>query len=175
MDYYEERKEGQELKDNEIKYITNDVLIVSKALDVLFKEGLNKMTQGGNALSNYKELFGKYKFFKYYPYLETEVDEDIRRSYKGGFTYLNPIYKEKDVENIVNLDVNSLYPSVMRYEKLPYGEPIFYEGKYEPDVIYNLYIQKITCSFKLKKNHIPTIQIKHSYFNDNEYLESSNR
>lgn len=62
------------------------------------------------------------------------------------------------------------------YEKeLPYGEPIFFEGKYEEDKIYNLYIQRITCSFEIKKNKIPTIQIKKSMsFQANEYLESSN-
>lgn len=61
------------------------------------------------------------------------------------------------------------------YEKsLPICEPIFYEGKYQEDIIYPLYIQMITCSFNIKKNKIPTIQIKHSLFKDNEYLESSN-
>ena len=55
-----------------------------------------------------------------------------------------------------------------------FGEPIFYEGKYQEDKIYNLYIQMITCSFEIKKNKIPTIQIKNSYFMANEYLESSN-
>ena len=76
----------------------------------------------------------------------------MRKSYKGGFTYLNPIYKEKDVENITVLDVNSLYPSVMYEKKLPFGEPIFFNGKYEEDKVYNLYIQMITCSFKIKEN-----------------------
>ena len=61
------------------------------------------------------------------------------------------------------------------YEKLlPFGEPFFYEGKYKEDKIYPLYIQRITCSFKIKKNKIPTIQIKHRQFVDNEYLTSSN-
>lgn len=33
----------------------------------------------------------------------------------------------------------------------------------------------ITCSFKIKKDYIPTIQIKHSMnFKQNEYLETSN-
>ncbi len=57
---------------------------------------------------------------------------------------------------------------------LPFGEPYFFEGKYEDDKTYPLYIQRITCSFKLKKNKIPTIQIKHRQFIDNEYLTSSN-
>lgn len=56
-----------------------------------------------------------------------------------------------------------------------FGEPIFYEGKYKEDKVYNLYIQMITCSFEIKKNKIPTIQIKkNSFFMANEYLESSN-
>lgn len=55
------------------------------------------------------------------------------------------------------------------------GEPVFFEGKYEEDRVYPLYIQMITCSFKIKKNKIPTIQIKGNkmYFRENEYLTSS--
>ena len=72
------------------------------------------------------------------------------------------------------LDVNSLYPSVMFEKDLPYGEPVFFEGKYKPDSIYELYIQQFSCSFKLKEGKIPTIQIKNSFrFIGNEYLESS--
>ena len=62
------------------------------------------------------------------------------------------------------------------YEKeLPFGEPIFFQGEYKHDKVYSLYIQMITCSFKLKKNKIPTIQIKNnrSFFKANEYLENS--
>ena len=63
------------------------------------------------------------------------------------------------------------------YEKeLPFGEPIFFSGKYEQDKVYNLYIQMITCSFEIKENKIPTIQIKNNkaFFKGNEYLISSN-
>lgn len=62
----------------------------------------------------------------------------------------------------------------MYKELLPFGEPFFFEGEYEEDRIYPLYIQRITCSFKLKEGKIPTIQIKHRQFIDNEYLTSSN-
>ena len=134
------------------------------------------MTIGSNALTDFKKILSKSKFEHLFPSLDYEIDKDLRKSYKGGFTYLNPIYKEKDVENITVLDVNSLYPSVMYEKKLPFGEPIFFNGKYEDDKVYNLYIQMITCSFKIKKNKIPTIQIKHNLnYKSNEYLESSNR
>ena len=63
----------------------------------------------------------------------------------------------------------------MYNEILPFGDPIFYEGKYQEDKIYPLYIQMITCSFEVKENNIPTIQIKNSnMFLANEYLENSN-
>ena len=71
--------------------------------------------------------------------------------------------------------MNSLYPSVMANELLPYGEPIHFEGKYKPHPLYNLYIQSIRCQFEIKPGHIPTIQIKYGgVFNENEYLTSSN-
>lgn len=60
-------------------------------------------------------------------------------------------------------------------EFLPYGDPVFFEGEYERDDYYPLYIQRITCTFKIKENKIPTIQIKNntSYFIPNEYIEYS--
>lgn len=45
------------------------------------------------------------------------------------------------------LDVNSLYPSVMHEEKYPFGNPVYFEGKYEEDNIYDLYIQVIRLFF----------------------------
>lgn len=174
IDYNKPRHRGHRLTSEEKEYIKNDVLIVAKALNVLFDEKLNKMTQGSNALNDFKQILTKSKFNHYFPELDYEVDKDLRQAYKGGFTYLNPIYKEKDVGKGSVLDVNSLYPSVMRYEKLPFGEPIFFEGKYQQDKVYSLYIQQITCSFELKENKIPTIQIKNSMsFMANEYLTSS--
>ena len=79
------------------------------------------------------------------------------------------------LENGTVLDVNSLYPSVMYDKKLPFGEPVFFQGEYKQDKVYDLYIQMITCSFTIKKNKIPTIQIKNnrSFFKANEYLTSS--
>ena len=64
------------------------------------------------------------------------------------------------------------------YEKpLPYGYPVFFEGRYQYDRIYPLYIQMITCTgFDIKTNKIPTIQIKKNmYYNDNEYIEHSKK
>lgn len=175
IDYKKPRPKGWKLTKEEREYITNDVLIVAKALNTIFSEDLTKMTEGSNALNDFKNILTKSKFNHYFPSLDYEVDKDLRKAYKGGFTYLNPIYKEKDIFEGEVLDVNSLYPSVMYEKLLPFGEPIYFNGKYKDDKVYSLYIQMISCSFKLKKNKIPTIQIKNNkaFFRANEYLESS--
>ncbi|MBR4003569.1 MAG: hypothetical protein IKI95_05915 [Clostridia bacterium] len=176
LDYNKPREIGYILTNEEKEYIKHDVKIVALALKTLFDENLTKMTIGSNALTNYKEIIGKNRFNQLYVPLSYEIDNDLRKAYKGGFTYVNDIYRGKEVGEGIVLDVNSLrlYPSVMYEKPLPFGEPYFFEGKYEYDVIYPLYIQQITCSFKLKKNKIPTIQVRHSHFKENEYLTSSN-
>nr|DAU67034.1 MAG TPA: DNA polymerase B [Caudoviricetes sp.] len=172
IDYNETREKGHILTKEEVDYLRNDVEIMARALHILFEQGLTKMTQGSNALYDYKRTVGTKNFSKWFPI--PEYDSDIRQSYKGGFTYLNPKYKEIDLKEGIVLDVNSLYPSVMYYQPLPYGEGIFFKGKYEPDKIYNLHVQMFTCQFELKPGYIPTIQLKNNLaFVPTQYLESS--
>lgn len=173
IDYSAFRSKNHKLTEKEISYLKNDVEIVARALNVLFSQNLKKMTQGSNALQDFKNVIGKKNFERWFPI--PAYDGDIRQSYKGGFTYCDPRYKGVDVGEGIVLDVNSLYPSVMYYKPLPYGEGKFFEGKYETDKQYNLYIQCIKCQFELKENMIPTIQLKNNLaFCPTEYLHSSN-
>ncbi len=164
---------GSPLSPEEEEYIKHDVQIVAKAVEFFYDQGLTKMTIGSCALDEYKRLIKKRNFKRYYP--TPKYHKDVKQSYRGGFTYLNPKFAGKVVKNGVVLDVNSLYPSVMYYENLPFGTPIFFEGEYKKDEIYPLYTQMLRCQFELKKGKIPTIQIKDDGdFNGNEYLTSSN-
>lgn len=173
IDYLENREKDHILTPEEIDYIRNDVEIMARALEIMFNENLTKMTIGSDALANYKEI--NKNFSTYFPVLPYDIDQDIRKSYKGGFTYLNECYKEKETGAGIVLDVNSLYSSVMMYERLPFGNAIFFEGKYENDVLYPLYVQTISCIFEVKKGMIPTIQIKNNMsFLPNEYVKTSN-
>lgn len=85
IDYKKPRPKGWELTIMEQEYIKNDVLIVAKALKTLFDDNLTKMTQGSNALNDFKEIIGKKKFEHYFPQLPYEVDKEIRKAYKGRF------------------------------------------------------------------------------------------
>ena len=173
IDYKTYREPGHELTQEEADYVCNDVRIVAMALKHLFDEGLNKMTQGSNALADYKKIIGV-KWREWFPVLDTEQDTLIRMSYKGGFTYLSPRFKGKLIGNVSVFDVNSLYPSQMMYRLLPYGVPIEFEGKYPGIDGYPLYTVRFSCIFELKENHIPTVQIKHNpRFVETEYLTSS--
>ena len=176
IDYDKYRPVGYELTEDEKKYVLNDCLIVAKALHQQFSKGLDKMTIGSDALNGFKSLIGGRKGFKYlYPVLPIEVDNDFRKAYRGGFTMVNPKYENKELSGI-SFDVNSLYPSVMygNMGGLPYGYPKIYSGKYEYDADYPLYIQKLSCSFKLKPNMIPTMQMKNNLsFMPTEYIKDS--
>lgn len=173
LDYNKSRERGYKLTQQEVDYLRNDVDIVARALHVLFEQGLDRMTQGSNALHDYKRTVGKKNFERWFP--TPDYDQDVRQSYKGGFTYLNPVYKDKDIGEGIVLDVNSLYPSVMHDQPLPYGEGVFFKGQYKHDSLYNLYVQMFTCQFELKDGYIPTIQLKNNLsFVPTQYLTSSN-
>lgn len=174
IDYHTERPIGHEITDSEYKYIKHDIEILSNALKIQFDQGLTKMTSGSDSLSGYKTIVRKEFFEKYFPIYDFKLNENIRLFYKGGFTWLNKKYEGLELGEGIVFDVNSLYPSVMYDKLLPYGFPIKYEGEYEDDLNYPLYLQHIRCSFTVKEDSIPTIQIKgNMLFRANEYLESS--
>lgn len=174
IDYDKPRPEGYMPTDKEWKYQHADVAIMSQALHILFNEGLTKITQGSNALWDYKEIIGKKNFKRWFPVLPPEIDAFCRKSYKGGATQVHKIFANQEIGCGITLDVNSMYPWAMYEMFLPFGEPIYYTGKYRQDKLYPLYIQKLSCSFELKEGYIPTIQLKHSgLFRGTDFLESS--
>ncbi len=176
IDYELPRPEGWEITEEEREYIYNDIFIIASALEIQFNQGLTKMTNGSDSLSGFKEIISKQRFKNMFPVLSKHIDDEIRKAYKGGFTWVNDKIQGVSLGEGMVFDVNSLYPSRMYYCDLPYGTPVKYEGKYEYSETYPLYIQSLSCSFELKEGHIPTIQIKNKrgLFQQNEYLKSSN-
>ena len=174
IDYKADRPVGHQLTEQEKEYVIVDCRIVAAALRIQFDKGLKKLTNASDALNGYKDVITRKMFEKWFPVLPVELDADIRLCYKGGFTYLNPKFKNKRVKGGITLDVNSLYPSRMYDCLLPYGYPMFYEGKYKDDPNYPLYIVHMKCCFKLKKNHIPCLQLKNNRrYVETEYLTES--
>lgn len=131
------------------------------------------------------------KFRKLFPKIEQDIDTQIRQSYRGGLTFVKKgIYYNKGN----TFDVNSLYPSMLHSNRYtipweqedgsyilrqcsnyyPTREGVRFEGQYEYDNGHPLYITKIKVAFRIKKHHIPFIQIKNSgKYGTNEYISDT--
>lgn len=177
IDYDAYRPVGHVMTDEERAYITNDVQIVAMALQHQIGEGLAKLTAGADAFNWYKESMPASTWKKKFPILDEATDAELRKSYKGGWTYADPRFQADDDhpdrcqgEGCV-FDVNSMYPYVMHERPLPVGYPVMFEGEYEPDPDYPLYVQNLTVTATLKPNHLPTIQVKRNpFYKETEYL-----
>ena len=174
IDYNAPRPVGYQPTEHEWEYQHNDVAIMSLALDILFSQGMNKITQSSNALEDLKKTKGKKKFARLFPILTEKEDSFCREGYLGGAAQVNPMYKGKEVGAGQVYDVNSEYPWAMREKMLPYGRPMWFDGEYTQDEDYPLYIQKFSCSFELKEKHLPTVQAKHvPRFKNDKFLTTS--
>lgn len=183
------RYSGCKISDNEMEYIKNDVYVLKEALEIMFSDGHKKLTIGSCCLEEFKKNYEKeweYIFPNLYEmkldmfdYGSKNVDEYIRKSYKGGWCYLVKGKENKIYKNGTTADVNSLYPSMMHSEsgnRYPVGKPHFWKGEI-PDIckqedIY--YFVRIKTKFKLKDGMLPCIQIKHNLlYKSTDWLETS--
>lgn len=190
MEYTGYRYAGCNITDEEKKYISNDVLVVKEAIEIMLEEGHNKLTIGSCCMQEFKsEFFSEEQYNAIFPNLyEEEIDfelygaktagEFIRKSYRGAWCYLVEGKERKIFKDGITLDVNSLYPSVMHSQsncKYPYGKPTFWSGNYIPDEAKNkYYFIKFKSRFYLKKNKLPFVQIKGSWlYKGTENLKTS--
>ena len=189
MEYEGFRYPGCEITDEEKKYIANDVLVVKEALEIMFKEGHDKLTIGACCLYEFTKTVDD--FDKWFPNiydfgLEKEkhkyenAGEWVRKSYKGGWCYLVKGKENTIKHNGTTADVNSLYPSMMSSEsrnRYPTGYPTFWTGNYIPDEALspkNYYFVRIKTRFYIKPGYLPFIQIKGSFlYKGTECLMSS--
>ncbi|QXG07735.1 DNA polymerase [Curtobacterium phage Pize] len=172
IDYEKYRPPGYILDENEEDYLRKDVCIVAQALLLQLDEGMTKLTTASDSMHEFKRLFGEKAFKRYFPALPNQMDKEIRYSYRGGWTYADKRHVGKRVGNGLVLDVNSLYPATMRFALLPYGEPTYHSGYVELTDKRPLSIFSVTFTARIKRNHVPCIQIKgQSFFSNTEYLE----
>lgn len=174
LEYEDEREERHVMSAEEIEYLANDIAVVREALEIQYNEGMEKMTIGSDCLNTFIEMFGgKEKFRKWFPVLDSHEDAFVRKSYKGGWCYVNKKGHFTGV-NGYTADVNSLYPSMMHSMSgnvYPYGKGIYYEGCYQPIEGYPLFVQRIVVEFELKPGYLPTVQVKGSpLYPGNEWI-----
>ena len=176
---------------DEDEYIKNDVFVLKEALEIMFNNGHDRLTIGACCLKEFQSDYGgknSYDYRTLFPdlkklelnekYQDVNADAYIRHSYKGGWCYLVPEKAGKIYHDGTTSDVNSLYPSVMGEDlnyNYPIGNPHFWYGDNIPTKAEDkYYFIRIRCRFKLKKNKLPTIQIKGNFLYDStEWLTTS--
>lgn len=180
IDYTKERPVGYFPDETEIKYLKNDVLVMSEALAMLKDDGvLEYLTIGSHCMADFKQRVGKSVFKILYPQIDVDLDKELRKAYRGGWCYNNTngeIYDFRGTNNrIYTYDVNSLYPSVMRNvaNRYPIGEAKHFDGCDFDSNKDKEYFVKINVAFTIKPKHLPFVQIKNSRWADNEYIKDS--
>lgn len=196
MEYTGFRYAGCEITKEEQEYIANDVLVVKEALEIMFKQGHNKLTIGSCCLEEYKKICRssleiQLDYAEMFPNLyEFKIDKQehkydnagdwLRKSYRGGWCYLVKGKENKIKTNGTTADVNSLYPSMMSSKsgnKYPIGLPKFWTGNFIPDQALKenmYYFVRIKTRFYIKSNYLPFIQIKGDLkYKGTESLETS--
>lgn len=155
-DYTLYRDEAYRPTEEEISYVQHDTEIVARIIAMQYANKMTYMTSASDTMHLYQQSLAT-PFRKLFPILKTEIDDFIRNAYRGGVCQVNPKYigKEISVDNVY--DVNSMYPYQMCTKPLPFGYPEYFEGKYESDFDYPLYIQRVRICFELKEGYMPTI------------------
>lgn len=174
IDYKKERALGYEPTDEEWAYQHADVAIMSLAMNIQFEHGMKKMTQSGNALAFYKNMVGEKMYKRCFPELSELMDSFCRIAYLGGSSQVAKRFKGLELGCGLILDVNSMYPWAMKYCRLPYGEGVLEFGKPDFSNKECVYICRLSCKFRLKEKHIPSVMGKHiARFSYAKFLESS--
>lgn len=170
IDYRADRPVGHVITEEEAHYIRLDVFIIAQALKVQFASGMKKLTVGADSLAEYKRITGPIIFSKMFPILNETMDAEIRTAYRGGWTYADVRFRNRETRSGIVYDVNSLYPSVMYDRVLPHGDPLWVDDLPVATEDYPLFLVSITFTAKLKPNHVPCIQVKGStHFISTEY------
>lgn len=121
-------KSVDELPQEEIDYITNDVIIMVELIRYLQDKGIKGLTMSTSAYKNW--LQDKYQLCKNQMKKDSneEIVEIVRKSYRGGITKVNSKYAGIEFNDVISFDVNSLYPSVMYENPMPVGEGKIYSS-----------------------------------------------
>lgn len=112
----------------EIQYIKHDVWKVKDVLKVLLDDLGDHLTIASSSYDDWMDRYNKDNKWNYkndFSIIERDDEILIRRAYNGGIVILNNDYRGRVInDEIIKLDVNSMYPAMMRNKYLPFGSPV---------------------------------------------------
>lgn len=181
------RKDLRKPCKRDIEGMRANCLALSEALSVVCQD-ITGLTVGSEVYKRFI-ISAAHNFYRIkFPDLTTlpcvgDMSQDayVRKSYRGGFNYVNPTIAGKTIRGGYTMDRHACYAYVMMNYGLPYLEGHFREGKPEykssgikgkPENTY--YFVHVNVMFELKPGKVPTVQVKDSLLYDHRvYLEKS--
>lgn len=188
------REVYDQLDDHALKYVGNDTSVIYEGwyhFDTLFPNfDVSKRTLSMNVADvytvndlSYLQILNKYgaekdRKISYTDYIFNRENffDYIHHYYKGGLNFYNDRYVCKTVHNLIHLDLNSSYPSVMYAEKFPTflkeAKVLNDDLELEPDYYYHVQMTKKAFNTYIKA--IPSRVVRQmlvKYFNNpTEYV-----
>lgn len=167
--------EDIEFNDELDRYQRIDAIGLAEALRHRLEYGCGALTTAGGALKEFKKLNRDKCGDNYnllFPLLDEEQHDEIKKAYRGGFSFVNPSYKGLIIEGVKVIDVNSMYPAQMKNKYLPSGFPQIVEGEVKPSKAYPLGIQKFSIEWaELKDGYVPFLCKRATSLTSTQYLD----
>ena len=114
------------------------------------KRGLCRITAGAASMEAF--VRGDWEWYDgKFPQLGSEDKMSLHGAYIGGFM----LAKEGRYGKAIDVDCNSMYPSILKDEWLPWGLPEPYDGEYERDDDMPLHCDEMTFRAELKPDGCP--------------------
>lgn len=145
-DKYDKFNSKDEVPQELIDYLFRDIDIVRKFMDK-FSEKVDKVkiTIASTMYNEFRKFYRENNFRRDFENVLTQEQWDlVKRSYAGGFTAISPRYVGVDLKNIEghSYDWNSMYPSIMKDYRMPYGKPTRYRIENTDLELYEIRIYK---------------------------------
>lgn len=155
------------IDEKRLEYVHHDVRIVAMAMRFFRDQGFVRMTIGSNVYHALKDS-DRSRFDFLFPRLDRDWLEEWRKAYRGGRSQVSPWHESKVLKGVRRYDINSMYPYVMAFMPMPYGEPIECDAPGR----YGFELYKVRIDFTLKDGHLPTLLKRGSIFmkGDSYYL-----
>lgn len=160
----------------EWEYVKRDARIVAVAMRNLHRDGSQRATASGDAWIDAKATMcgtGPHQreyWTQHYPILGYALDARLRKCYWGGINISQHrgVTTAEDRVCITHEDVHSMYPTVMMFDELPYGMPIYLESMPKSGI----WIGEVRIKLHLKDGMIPWFQFKCAADNLMEGIDS---
>lgn len=155
LDYTKERNSTTELNEKELKYIENDVVILSEFADYIFNNapawGTMPYTATGILRAECKRLAKKDTAYlndiQQAYFTEKEYDVYMQYLSRGGFTHANRAYTNRLLTDVESWDKKSSYPSKTLQEYFPADK--FKRVSFKPELL-----EKYCCILDIEFTNI---------------------